>query len=139
MPRETSPTALVCLDLEPGSRTLVRQAAALAERCKWSVALLHALPSGLRADDARKTRQGELEALWRDASDVRPPVAVLVAAGPAEDVILDAARRIDADCIVLGRRLRPHVERIYVGSTTSAVLSFARRPVLVLPLGSGEP
>ena len=59
--------------------------------------------------------------------------------GIPEDVIVAVAQRLASGPILLGRRRRETVERIYVGSTTSAVISLARRPVLVIPLAIDHP
>ena len=56
--------------------------------------------------------------------------------GVAEDIIVETGVRYDVDVIMLGRRNRSTVERIYVGSTTSAVISLATQPVLVVAVDS---
>jgi nucleotide-binding universal stress UspA family protein len=56
----------------------------------------------------------------------------IVAHGKPGDVILDTARDIDADFIVLGRRAQARLIPAVAGSTVSTVLHGAQAPVLVV-------
>jgi nucleotide-binding universal stress UspA family protein len=56
----------------------------------------------------------------------------IVAQGKPGDVILDTARDIDADFIVLGRRAGGTLIPAMSGSTVSTVLHGAHAPVLVV-------
>jgi nucleotide-binding universal stress UspA family protein len=47
--------------------------------------------------------------------------------------ILDAARRLDADLIIMGRRSSGNLRRAVLGSVVEAVLGSAPCPVLVVP------
>jgi len=133
-PDDASPL-LLCLDLEFGSEQLIDYAARHARRCDLPLCVLHASRAAL---DEKKHQQLQarihelidhpLEGLRLQAIDIET--------GVAEDVIVEVARRHDADLILLGRRHRTTADRIYVGSTTSAVLSLAKRPVLVVPIGT---
>lgn len=129
---------LLCLDLEAGSRELAEAAAAWVRRCGWAVHVLHVLQSPLGEAD----RQQHRERLRQLCGEVFPGLAgdlLHVEEGIPEDVIVAVAQRLDSGPILLGRRRRQTVERIYVGSTTSAVISLARRPVLVIPLAADHP
>jgi len=64
--------------------------------------------------------------------------AVAIRAGLPEETITAYGEEYPMDPIVLGRRQRSMVERIHVGSTTSAVISLASCPVLVVPLHFSE-
>ena len=69
----------------------------------------------------------------------RGSTAPVLRRGIAEDEIIAYATHFEIAPMVIGRRQRSAVERIYVGSTTSAVLSKAACPILVVPpLGSEE-
>lgn len=127
------PPLLLCLDLETGSRELAATAAEYARRCQWPLHVLHVLQSPLGEAD-RSQHRDRLQALCHDIFPDLPADHLHLEEGLPEDAIVALARRLDSGPILLGRRHRETVERIYVGSTTSAVISLARRPVLVIPL-----
>ncbi len=135
---DTTAPMLLCLDLEAGSRELAQAAADHARRCHWPLHVLHVLQSPLAAADRRHHRE-RLQALCRTVFPDLPDDRLHMADGIPEDVIIATAQHLDSGLILLGRRHRETVERIYVGSTTSAVISQARRPVLVIPLAANHP
>ena len=49
-------------------------------------------------------------------------------------LIVDSARALDADLIVVGKRKRPALESLLVGSVTRHVLADTEADVLVVPL-----
>ncbi len=53
--------------------------------------------------------------------------------GPAAEVILDEASRIDADLILIGGRNPSDVREMFLGSVSQQVLTVSRIPVLVIP------
>ena len=59
----------------------------------------------------------------------------MVTSGTPVDEILRAARRQQADLIVIGMRGVGRVARMLLGSTTDRVLRRARIPVLAVPTG----
>ena len=127
------PLLLLCLDLEAGSTALARHAWEHSRRCNQSVIVLHVLapgPGAAAAQDRRERLRALLAAV--DAEAARLPVEIL--SGIPDQVIPAHARDAGVGTIVLGRRHRPPVERLYVGSTTSAVICQAPCPVLMVPL-----
>lgn len=126
------PTLLLCLDLEAGSDALVAYAAKWARRCHASIHALHVRQAPWD-DRGLKEAEERLHALI-DAPLKGIPTAIQLESGTPEDWIVKVAAACQADPILLGRRRRTTVERIYVGSTTSAVIALAQRPVLVVPL-----
>ncbi len=137
MNEENRPPLLLCLDLEAGSDHLARWAAQLARRCGQRVQVLYVSPVPL-SPAQRLEKEQRLQRLLEEPFQGLEIIATELREGVAEEVIVEVARRVDADTILLGRRQRTAVERIYVGSTTSAVISLARRPVLVVPV-PGQP
>jgi len=123
---------LLCLDLEQGSRTLARYTAELARRCDQNIHLFYVGPSG--GSPVIKNPRARLEAIAAETMQGINVEAIILRQGLAEDEIIAYARGCAIAPIVIGRRQRSAVERIYVGSTTSAVLSLASCPVLVVPL-----
>lgn len=131
MTQPTPSTLLLCLDLESGSRELALYAAQLAKQCRYTIALLHvAVP---KAKNLHWVRQRLDEIVQHDLAGVTLSMQ-RIEQGIPEDKIIETAGAEPIDLILLGRRKRPTVERIYVGSTTSAVLSLACKPVMVVPL-----
>ncbi len=129
---------LLCLDLEAGSDELAAAAAQMAARCALAIRVLHVMQSPLGEAD-RRHREDQLRALCRKRLPPIAPEHLHLISGVPEDVIIETANRFDTGPILLGRRQRKTVERIYVGSTTSAVIALARRPVLVIPLAVDHP
>ena len=127
---------LLCLDLEQGSMTLARYAAGLAERCGQAIHLFYVEPTGGSA--VIKDARAHLEAIAAETLQGVNVEAIVLRQGRAENEIIAYAKQCVFDPIVIGRRQRSNVERIYVGSTTSAVLSLASCPVLVVPLFNKE-
>ena len=125
---------LLCLDMEAGSGKLAGYAADRARRCGDTVHILHVVRPDASGEEIERAG-ARVEGLVQDRMDCPPPETVEIIPGIPEDVIISKADLDQTDLIILGRRARSTVERIYVGSTTSAVISLARRPVLVVPLG----
>lgn len=128
------PPLLLCLDLEQGSMTLARYVAELARRCGQVIHLFYVEPTGGSA--VIKDARTRLEAIAAETLQGINVEAIVLRQGRAENEILTYAKQCDCDPIIIGRRQRSAVERIYVGSTTSAILSLASCPVLVVPLFS---
>jgi nucleotide-binding universal stress UspA family protein len=135
---------LVAVDLSPASRTVVQHATRLTGGHSPRLTVVHATESIEAAnavqtharwivpeyrthllDDARRQLENVLH-------DVPTPdgTRVQLAAGSAPDAIVDEARAINADLIVVGRsdRFRP------LGRTALRVLRDDERPLLVVPM-----
>lgn len=133
MNETTDSPLLVCIDLEAGSERLTAWAAAMARRCRQRVRVLYVSPVERAGEQRRETEQRLHRIIDRPFAGVELE-ALEVRHGLAEEIIVETAHRCAAAMILLGRRQRTAVERIYVGSTTSAVISQASRPVLVVPV-----
>lgn len=133
-PDDVSPL-LLCLDLEAGSEQLIDYAARHARRCTLPLRMLHASRAALNEAKHQQILARIHELIDRPLSGLRLQ-AIDIESGVAEDIIVEVARRHDVNLILLGRRHRTTAERIYVGSTTSAVISLATQPVLVVPVDS---
>jgi nucleotide-binding universal stress UspA family protein len=89
----------------------------------------HAVARELGAARAALTRPLELAELW----DV-PAEAELIEGSPAEH-ILDVAATHGVDLVVVGARGAGPIERLFIGSVSTAVLRHATLPVLVVKEG----
>jgi len=61
-------------------------------------------------------------------------IVTMVKDGDYADCILDAAKEIKADIIVIGSHSRKWLQNIVIGSVSEKVLHHARVPVLVIPI-----
>ncbi len=129
--------SLLCLDLEAGSAALARYAWERSQRCDERLQILHVLPEGLGGNAAQAHRERLLTLLTAVAPEMRKCPVTLIEGIP-DELIPIHARDTGVTSILLGRRHRPAIERLYVGSTTSAVICQAPCPILVVPL-SAEP
>ncbi len=132
MSEKTFGPMLLCLDLEAGSEHLARYTASLAHHCNQAVEVVYASQASRTPDSqlAIESRLQQLISTVLAGLDVRH---IHIRPGKPETVIPELAIERNVETIVLGRRHRAVVDRIHVGSTTSAVVSQAVCPVLVVP------
>ena len=89
------------------------------------------------AEDAMRGRaQEHVDAIVDRAEAADLAVTGTVLEGPPEDELLEYAREIDADVIVMGTRGRGGVHRLAMGSVTDHVVRFGEIPVLVANSGA---
>jgi len=82
-----------------------------------------------------KEVEAELKTLVDETlGDVEVQALYLCKGLPEDSIIEYATEKIENPVIILGRRKRSIADRIYVGSTTSAVISLSEFPVMVVPL-----
>ena len=117
---------LLATDLSDEAECAARAAAALSRLAGASLHLVHAGAGGSASAD------GVSEYLERVAPDAGPVTSARVLAGPADKVIVERARVVDADVIVLGPH-RGQSSNVPLGNTASAVVRTAQTPCLTLP------
>lgn len=81
-------------------------------------------------EEQRRTAERELASV---AESLEVETERLVVDGPAVTAILRTAEERDVDLIVVGAQGRSAVERVLVGSVSTAILHESSRPVLVVP------
>lgn len=74
-----------------------------------------------------------LDYVSRLARQAGVPIATALVEGEPARCILDHARAVAADVIVVGRSAQPGPGQPYIGSQTRHVLEFAEAPVIVVP------
>lgn len=136
---------LVATDLEPESEAVLAYAFRLGEKLGAKVHMLHAYPpvivpdghgSGSIPYEALHQRSREaLELLARPFASSPAKGACAVDLGDALTVILEMARTLSADLIVVGTHGRKGVQRLLLGSIAEAVLREAPVPVLIVKNG----
>lgn len=89
---------------------------------------------GMHADIEAKARQHAEQHMRRLTESAQGDVERVVVLGNPTEKILDLARELEADVIVIGR---PPVERQVPGAFAEQILRFARCPVLSIPGEAG--
>ena len=136
---------LVAVDFSPPSKQALHHALKLAKFFHADLTLLHVVEriglgladeSQARLDDASeqvKIARKNLQALSATSS-----AKTLIRHGLAPHQIVEGAKEIDADLIVLATNGYPRWKRLCVGSTAEAVVRTAPCPVLVVRAGEAE-
>lgn len=148
-------------DIEPGSRPAFRAATSMAGHYNAEITFLHVIePLSSSARNILKTMMQDedlnemhdesvqnlknklIERIERFCSEEldeaeqmqEGQVVPRVEEGPADKVILNVAKEIGADLIVMGTRTHSSVEQFFLGSTANRVMQHTKIPVLVIPL-----
>ncbi|MEZ4447922.1 MAG: universal stress protein [Nannocystaceae bacterium] len=87
-------------------------------------------------DDAARTYSTKLLEVVARRHCAGVTIRQVIKPGRALDVILDAAKELGADAIVLAASARRRVNRAFLGSTADKVIRQASCPVVVLPSGT---
>jgi len=124
---------LLCIDLENGSKQLIKDAADYAQRCGLTTYVLYISNKPLNETTRMRVLTRLHDLTDQPFADLNSKI-VDIEFGIIEEMIIKVASYHNARLIMLGRRQRSRVDRIHVGSTTSAVISLASRPVLVVPV-----
>lgn len=140
-------TILVPIDFSEISPGILNQATAMAQAFEAHLVLLHVITPpvimtayGLSAseidvqiqqttDRAREELDIQVETLRQQDLDASGQLQQ----GGTVDSILESARQIAADCIILGSHGHGAVYNLLVGSTARGVLRQAACPVLIVP------
>ena len=146
-------------DIEDGSRPAFRMAVSIAEQYAANIAFLHVitpipdsvvatLQSTLSADaysklqkdgiDNLKTIVDERISAFCDSElsslDWQPAIKSLVLEGIIDETIVEVAKKINADMIVMGTRTHSATKQFFMGSVANKVMRHSDVPVLVVPL-----
>lgn len=138
---------LIALDLSPATETIVSQTRKLFSEKGEHVILLHVAdpePEFIGYDPGPQTVRDQVADRFREdhariqeiadnlqASGVE--AEALLVQGPYADSILSAARKLEADVIVMGSHGHGAMHHLLMGSTSEQVLKKAPRPVLIVP------
>jgi nucleotide-binding universal stress UspA family protein len=135
---------LAATDLSEASDPVVRAAASLAKLAEADLHLLHvieiaALPYASASEDLARidrSRDAALDAIDEQVERAVPGADTIatreVAIGPVHTALLERAREVGADLVVMGpHRLRPFGDR-FLGSTADRVVRSAPMPCLLV-------
>lgn len=134
---------LVATDFSECAEQALDYAVALAGKLDAKIHLLHvivipamAIPevgiavSSTLIESTARTQQTELDK--RASRYAAASLETVLRTGDARDVIIDVAREIDADLIVMGTHGRRGVRRALIGSIAESVVRTAPCPVLTI-------
>lgn len=133
--RMWSNRVLVATDGSSFSDTAAGAAGRLAVMCQLPVTVMSA---ALASHDAewRKQAGAAIERLKKVYTDMGLDAdAVLVEARRPEEAILDTARAVGADVIVVGSHGRTGLQKVLLGSVSERVIGMTDGPVLVVKAG----
>jgi nucleotide-binding universal stress UspA family protein len=147
---------LIALDYDPTARKIAETGYGLAKAMNAKTALLHVISDPVyysslnyspitgfdgfnsidtvqseTADELTKTAQNFLNESKHFLGDER--IETVVGNGDYGKTILDTAKRLHVDIIVLGTHSRHRLERILVGSVTENVLHHSSIPLFIVP------
>jgi nucleotide-binding universal stress UspA family protein len=134
---------IVATDLRPASVGAARFAVAFARQAQRPLVCVHVAqprwsedaelaPELLSLREAYRARSGRDARNW--AADYCPDAQVVIGYGDPAEVLSAMARQRGASLLVLGSGRPGLIERIFVGSTASAVASAASCAVAIVPL-----
>jgi nucleotide-binding universal stress UspA family protein len=143
------------LEFAPASIRAVRLAAALARSGGGKLTMLHAtpamqssvvytgpvtVPAQILTEIHARAKETSLAALAvlteRHCQGIE--VERVARPGTSVHIVLEEAKRVDADLIVMAASGRSRVARFFVGSTADRIIREAGCPVLVIPADSSE-
>jgi nucleotide-binding universal stress UspA family protein len=137
---------LAAVDFTPASAPALKEAIELATENGAELLIVHAYepPNAIQAEavapgvweewdqNLRATIEGKLKPLLEDASKKGIKARSLVLPGVPYEVIAEAAKKNDADLVVMGTHGRTGASRFFLGSVASRVISTAPCPVLTV-------
>ena len=134
-------TILVSIDLFPGSHQVFGKAVELAEQHDAKLCVIHVEPRPLQAAGSPKVHQLE-NSTGHKIRDLAERYNISqqnthIAFGDPESEILDYAKNIKADLIVIGSHGKRGLRKL-LGSTSNAVLNNAPCHIYLVKLSNGQ-
>lgn len=152
---------LIALDYDPTAQKVADAGFALAQAMEAKIILLHILSNhvyyyspeyspimGLndaliayplryeRPDELKNAAQGFLEKSKSHLGD--ESIKTVIKEGALAETILDTAKELNVDIIVMGSHSRKWLEKIVIGSVTESVLNQSSLPLFIVPTRSGS-
>jgi nucleotide-binding universal stress UspA family protein len=147
---------LIALDYDPTAQKIAETGYGLAKAMNAQAVLLHVMSEPVyysslnyspimgfdgfnsidtiqpeTADTLKKTAQSFLDESKRFLGD--ESIETVVSSGEFGDAILETAKKLPADIIVLGTHSRRGLDKILVGSVTENVLHHSSIPLFIVP------
>ncbi|GAB1405414.1 MAG: universal stress protein [Lentimicrobiaceae bacterium] len=148
---------LIAMDYDPTAQTIAEAGYALARGIDAEVTLLHVVAEpkyyatvGVSPITGFNDQLNAVPLMLESTKDLMdegekylsrtkahlgdPSIQAIIKEGEAEDVILETAKAIHADIIVLGTHSRRWFENILMGSVAEKVLKNTNIPLYIVPL-----
>jgi len=139
---------LVCVDMTRMADHLIEYGHTLAHRLGAEVTFINVLPSSLIwkgygtwvnpdwSKEAEESARKKIRYLIKLAEDKHPDLPkdeheILVAQGNSAEVIIETAKKLDFNLIVIGFKSVSGIPQLMVGSTTTNVARYAHCSVLI--------
>lgn len=133
---------VVGIDESPGSQAAARWAGEAAAQLEARIVAVHAyepldhledIGPGVDFVDVRDDIAEQMQDVWcQTFRAAGVPFETRIAEGRPADVVMSAARDVNADLIVVGTRRMGAVTALALGSTADQVMREALRPVVVI-------
>jgi len=125
------------VNFDPQSKATLEVGVLVARKTGARLTLLHVLDRKPESEDTLKATEDRLCDWARADGSEGCSLRHVVRHGNAVQAIIEEARNMDADLLVIGARPRPTLTSIMFGTTTEALIRSAPCRVLVVPAGSG--
>lgn len=148
----SEPRRILCpVDFSKSSELALRYALSIARDRDAEVVVLHVvvdvvatgypyMPDSLApTDEMRTTALEQLETLVQGSNPGEVTVDVQLAEGDVVDTIVERAKAIPADAVVMGTEGRRGLSRLFLGSVTERVIRLSPQPVLSVSPNAPEP
>ncbi len=137
---------LIALDYDPTAKKVAEVGFAMAKAMGAEITLIHVIvdlvtysltylnmgPLQLDSvDELKQASQNFLDKVKRHLGD--DTILTVIKEGEFADIILETAKELDADCIVMGSHSQKWLENILIGSVTEEVLRKTTIPMFIIP------
>ena len=137
---------LVCVDFSDGTQKLLGEAATLAKAFESSVYVnFVASPNedsgSQEEEDMAKDYPEECDALSALAGQLRSEgidAHALLATGVPSEAIVQEAKKLSADLVVMGTHGKGLVAGTFIGSVSQGVVRHCKIPIHLVPVEAGE-
>ena len=137
---------LIALDYDPTAKKVAEVGFAMAKAMGAEITLIHVIvdlvtysltylnmgPLQLDSvDELKQASQNFLDKVKRHLGD--DTILTVIKEGEFADIILETAKELDADCIVMGSHSQKWLENILIGSVTEEVFRKTTIPMFIIP------
>ncbi|MEO8821024.1 MAG: universal stress protein [Ginsengibacter sp.] len=152
---------LIAIDYNPTAEKIVNAGYSLAESMNAEVVLLHVVADYtyyssldyspimgfnsfsnlgmLQTNTVLELQDAAQEFLEKTKAHLGDPsIKTLVKDGDSGDAIIEAAKNLDADVIVMGSHSRRGLDKILMGSVAEKVLRHSEIPLFIIPISEKE-
>ena len=137
---------LIALDYDPTAKKVAEVGFAMAKAMGAEITLIHVIVDLVTysltylnmgplqsdsVDELKQASQNFLDKVKRHLGD--DTILTVIKEGEFADIILETAKELDADIIVMGSHSQKWLENILIGSVTEEVLRKTTIPMFIIP------